>query len=113
MGLHGKIEHVDGVPHVRCDEALWGVPRLVVRLWPLPSAAGRVDDGDAVYYAGDGYERVTNSRWGTRNYRLPDGGDTKAVMREEIIPPPKTRCRTRWHEGRWQKYHARRGWIDA
>ena len=45
---------------------------------------------------------------------LINEGQTKACRTdEEAIPPPKTKCQTRWYNGRWQKLYKRRGWVDA
>lgn len=112
--LNGTIVLLDGVPHVRCPMTLFAEPVEVVRYWPLPAATGRVDEGDETFYQGDGYVLVTNSRWGGRNYALPNGGQTEAVKVEEFpVPEPKTRLETRWKDGRWEKLTKRSGWVAA
>jgi hypothetical protein len=45
---------------------------------------------------------------------LLNGGQTKAIHRTSYpIPAPKTRARTRYQYGRWEKYLAREGWVPA
>lgn len=111
--MTGEIVILDGVPHVKVGMTLIDEPIEVFRYWPLPSASGRVQGGERCYYPGDGFYLVVTHGWGALNFRLPDGGSTKATRIEEVrVPRPKTRLEVRWKSGRWEKL-TKRGWVDA
>jgi hypothetical protein len=110
----GTITIIDGIPHVADSMVLSSEPTIVTRYWPLPSASGQVDEGDEATYRHDGIYSVRSSRWGFRNFRLPDGVATKSVKTEETpVPKPRTRLPLRWYLGRWEKLSKSRGWIPA
>lgn len=45
---------------------------------------------------------------------LLNGGQTKAIHRMSYpIPQPKTRARTRYQRGRWEKYLSGKGWVPV
>jgi len=113
MPMTGTIDLVDGVPHVKYVTTDWTEPIRVTLWWPLPAATGRVEQGAACWSDGSGW-LVSAPIWGSLRFGMPNGGQTEAVRRtEEPVPPPRTRCETRWHNGRWEKLLARKGWVAA
>lgn len=52
-----------------------------------------------------------------KEFRLPEGGQTKAIAVESApVPKPKGLRKTtqvRWYYGRWQKYSHKDGWVTA
>jgi len=46
---------------------------------------------------------------------LPEGGKQKAdfIDKEEVPPPRKSKSETRWHDGGWERYNNRKGWVPA
>lgn len=115
MNNNDTIDIIDGIPHVKSAPVYeYAEPIQTIRWWPLPTASGRVKQGDKCYYRGDGYYLVYTSNGGM-NFRLPAGGSTEAtkITREPVPLPPRTRLSCRWKDGRWQKLSKRDGWIDA
>lgn len=56
------------------------------------------------------------ANWRGEGYSVHFPGDQIAEWSETTeIPPPKVRegTETRYHQGGWQKYNKRRGWINA
>ena len=101
--------------------ALHNEPTKVRQVWPIAAlrstgfgycsnddAIGKpatLTDGRVSCYLGQG-------KW--VNGALPEGGQTKSVVLETTpIAAPKCRSETRWQNGAWQKYSARKGWIAA
>ncbi len=122
MALQGKIIKVDGGRlAIECLSTDYSKPLQYRHVWAFDAyrfsgmsycreddAIGKpasVTDGRVSCYLGNGnYLKAT----------LPQGGSTKAIILEVTdLPAPKCRCETRWHNGRWEKYNARKGWIVA
>lgn len=116
--------HVGKATYVLGEMPLDDRPVLVIRWWPVgrfrcdpyrPVVDLASLHNKEVKSAGgslsSGYFREPESGYG---FWLIQEGQTEAVKVEERpIEPPKTKLPTRWAQGRWQKLHARRGWVDA
>jgi hypothetical protein len=72
---------------------------------------------DADYSGDPWYSYTVWRRSGIKQqFRLPDGGKTKAVaIDKEPISAPKVRhgVELRYRHGYWQKYLKQRGWVAA
>lgn len=113
-----QFDYRDGWLCVRHIDTRFDAPEQVTTFWPL-LRMGR--DEAAEYIGVDAYESQTPT-WnyttlGTpirRTFYLPEGGQTKPLHVETTpLSAPKCRLETRWHNGQWQKYSKREGWISA
>lgn len=95
-------------------------PILVTHYWPLT----RCSEADAAqyvgreaYYSGEPFFEYSLAGWqgyDRPRWRLADAGATNALAVEKTpIPRPKTRCETRYHNGRWEKYLKAQGFVAA
>jgi len=114
--------HVGKAMYVLGKMARDDAPVLVTRWWQVSRVASNGYKPIEEYAVLHGRE-LTSHGGGSgcfiepqSSYRfwLIDGGGTEANRIDETpIPPPKTKCPTRWRCGQWEKEHKRRGWIPA
>lgn len=103
---------VPGGLAVRYETILSDEPVRKVLWWPIVARASHysTERADALLGrdlrpTGDGY---TTAGW---TFRV-DGGAPACRVERQPVPPPRTRCATRWYLGEWQKA-TRRGWVRA
>lgn len=97
----------------------WLEPFRITYLWPLQQTPRSYVEhliGQEVRSNSASY--AYSFTWGGRDhiFRLPDGGQTKALsMTKAPVPCPKVRAgiETRWRGGYWQKYLKAKGWVAA
>lgn len=95
----------------------------IMRTWIWPLGRGRIEGmcGHALTDAigrearcNGGHVSCYLGNGGYFRADMPELGSTKALsITEEPIPRPvRVRGEVRWYRGQWQKYNARKGWIN-
>jgi hypothetical protein len=116
----------DGVLCVTVTQTEYGQPMLCTDYWPTlartrdfcryhecqpEELATRFEVRRVIAGFYDVTDR-THGAWRTHyDLALVDGGKTQSIRRElSPYPPPKTRCKTEYRDGRWHKYSKTKGW---
>ena len=102
---------------IQDDWPMQNEPIKVIQYWPLRRGQRfhfeeLIGITDIIYnrYAHSYSIRTGDYRW--EKFYLPDGGKTVSLkVEEEEIPPPKTRVKTRYYFGRWERYLKNKGCV--
>lgn len=97
-----------------CTE--WDKPKIITLYWPIGigGAAALNHEGAELHcnQLGDGCYSLRIDAYNWVEITLKDGGQTESIKREEKdYPPPKTRLKTRYRNGQWERYSIVKGWI--
>ena len=116
-------EH-DGIICVVCEDTVWSEPKTIRLFWPTTTGSSdfkrdfpEIEMGKELSGRDGQYGFSTSPHYGCgfwKTLRLTNGGQTKPIHVEEYdLPCPKTRCRTRYLHGEWQKLLKSEGWVPA
>lgn len=103
----------DGIPCVKEGFTLTNEPIIIYNYWPIGIGSMYAEEfeGAELFKSRFQYQlRIAPYQY--VDILLVDGGKTKSIFQEEVpIPKPKTRVKTRYKNGRWEKLLKARGWV--
>ena len=112
------LEIRDGKLYAISSYTEFSAPILHRIAWLLPVDPAIVDVQAGTQALHDGFFSIKyncgpyGGEW--RTVRLPNGGATECEWKEALpVPMPKGKTEKRWNCGKWEKYNARKGWIEA
>jgi hypothetical protein len=120
--LTGKLAERDGKLFVVYASPLDGAPKLRCLWWAVEKTRGnaynayRPEAGDTVRSTGDEWWTANREGVASNVGCVAFSSGKQADYIEEIdVPAPKVRkgIETRWHQGAWQRFSKRDGWIPA
>jgi len=89
-------------------------PQIIYNHWPIGNGVGYAKDyiGAELWKTNGSHYRLRLSAYNYVEIYLVDQGKTKSIkVTFEPIPKPKTRVKTRWHNGKWEKLLKSKGWV--
>ena len=121
MAQISKLAYRDGWLCAVDSYPKYDEPIQITHYWPL----AKMNHADAAEYVGK--EAISSGNpfytydvldmgggFHRPKFQLAQGGETKAIAVDETpIPAPKTRCETRYYNGRWEKYLRSSGYVAA
>lgn len=124
---HDELVKRDGKIYIRSEYTQGSQPVRTIMYWPVshanavigevfPLPARRADSGLYNVRREPDLNKADCGYDAHFSVYLPEGGNTKAEIVENVdYPCPRVRkgIETRYHNGSWQKYSKREGWIAA